>query len=475
MKNLSILAIFCGLLFFPYGVSAQDDAQETTVLTLDQAIRIALSENIAVRVADKDIERAEYARKGTYAALFPQVDGSASYSRTIKKQVMYMDFDMGSIMGGGGEEGAEGAETKAGGSDGGGSKNGGGIEVGRWNTYSAGVQASMPLVNAQLWKSLEISGQDVELAVERARSSRLETVTQVKQAFYGVLLAKEVYAVYESVYDNAVRNFNQVQMKYNAQKASELDFVRAKTAVTSAIPDLYDADNAIALALWRLKAVMGVDLDMNLDVSGSLQDYSQQMFYDIHRHEGAPLDRNATMRQIAIQAEELANAIKMQQYASLPTLSLGFAYSLNAMTNDFKFSEYKWSPYSYIGLSLAIPIFAGGRRSSAVKQAQVQSRELELQRLDTERQLKISIRQQLNTMETAMNSLSAAQESVETAAKAYDIASKSYDVGRSTLTDLNAAQLALTQAQLSVSQAIYSFVSAQAQLEQILGIDEEEQ
>ena len=463
------MIVLSSLVALAVALAPADTADSPTVITLAQAMEIALSENVSVKVADLEIERSEYAKQGTYASLFPQVDGSATYQRTIKKQVMYMDFDMGSMFGGdSGDESSSAAMDM-------GSSSGGGIEVGRWNTWSAGINASMPLVNAQLWKNLAVSGQDVELAVEKARASRLEMITQVKTAFYGVLLAKEVYAVYESVYDNAVRNFNQVQMKYNAQKASELDFMRAKTAVSSAIPDLYDADNAVALALWRLKAVMGVDLDMNLDVSGSLQEYSNQMFYDIHRHDDATLDRNATMRQIAIQAEELANAVKMQQYASLPTLSLAFSYSLNAMTNDFKFSEYKWSPFSYVGLSLAIPIFAGGRRSSAVKQARVQSRELELQRLDTERQLRISIRQQLNTMETAMNSLSAAQESVESAAKAYDIAVRSYDVGRSTLTDLNAAQLALTQARLSVSQAIYSFVSAKAQLEQILGIDEEQQ
>ena len=162
MKTLLILAVLAG--FLPSsGAFAQveGEAPAPTVLTLDQAIQIALSENIAVRVADKDIERAEYARKGTYASLFPQIDGSSSYSRTIKKQVMYMDFDM-SALGGGGADTDE-VETKAG--SGGRSGNGGGIEVGRWNTYSAGVQASMPLVNAQLWKSLEISGQDVELAV----------------------------------------------------------------------------------------------------------------------------------------------------------------------------------------------------------------------------------------------------------------------------------------------------------------------
>ncbi|HCY73375.1 MAG TPA: TolC family protein, partial [Rikenellaceae bacterium] len=49
----------------------------------------------------------------------------------------------------------------------------------------------MPLVNLQLWESLKITGQDVELAVEKARSSRLEMVSQVKNAFYAVLMAKE--------------------------------------------------------------------------------------------------------------------------------------------------------------------------------------------------------------------------------------------------------------------------------------------
>ena len=72
-----------------------------TFITLDQALEIALSENVAVKVADKEIERSEYAKRGTYASLFPKIDGSAAFQRTIEKQVMYMDFDMSSIMGGG--------------------------------------------------------------------------------------------------------------------------------------------------------------------------------------------------------------------------------------------------------------------------------------------------------------------------------------------------------------------------------------
>ena len=438
-------------LLFPLLAAAQavDTTAVPAVLSLEDALRIALSENASVKVADMEIERTGYARKGTYASLFPQVSGSGSYQRTIKKQVMYMDFDIGGMSSGGG----------------------GGIEVGRWNTWSAGISASMPLVNAQLWKNLQISEENVELAVEKARSSRLETVNQVKQAFFSCLLAKEAFEVYKSAYENALANCEQIQRRFNAQKASELDLTRAKTTLANAIPNVYDAESSVILALWQLKAVMGVSLDANIDVAGDLDDYAEHMLYDLYTSGDLSLEDNSTMRQLALQAEQLADAIKVQQYAYLPTLSLSFNYSLNAMTNDFKFSEYKWSPYSFVGLSLSVPIFSGGQRLNAVRQARVQAQELNVQRADTERQLKIAIRQYLNQMETAMKSYSSARSAVETAQKAYDIAAKSYDVGRSTLTDLNDAQYALIQSQLGVCQAIYTFVIAKAGLENTLGAD----
>ena len=460
-----------------------DSTQTATVITLDDALKIALSENASVRVADKEIERVGYAKKGTYASLFPQIDITGSFMRTIKKQVMYMDMDMSDFMGGGSSSGSgsgsEGGSTGSGsGSTGSetsspmaGMPSGGGIEVGRWNTYNLGVSASMPLINAQLWKSLKISGQNVELAIEKARSSRLDMVTQVKQSYYAVLLAKEALNVYKDVYDNAVKNFEQTQMRYNAQKASELDYTRAKSTVANAIPNVYNAESSVILALWQLKAVMGVSLDQDIDVAGTLGDYSDTMSNDNYSSDALTLDYNTTMRQLAIQADQLAETVKMQKYAYIPSLALTFSYSLNAMTNDFKFSDYRWTPYSYVGLSLNIPIFSGGKRYNDVRQAQAQASELAIQVDDTERQLKIAIRQYLNTMETKMKSLAAAEDGVETAQKAYDIATQSYNVGRSTITELNDAQLALTQSKLAVSQSIYEYVVAKSSLEQILGHD----
>ena len=453
-------------------------SETPVIITLEQALQIALSENVSVKVADMEIQRAEYAKKGSYAALFPQIDASGAYQRTIKKQVMYMDFDMSSMLGGatGGEgtempDGVEIPETGTDTESSSSSDSGGGIEMGRWNTWSAGLSAAMPLVNAQLWKSLKISGLDVELAVEKARSSRLDMVTQVKNAYFATLLAKEAFDVYKQVYENALQNLEETEKKYRAQKVSDMEVLRAKTTVANAIPNVYNAEGSVILSLWQLKAVLGVDLDMNIDVAGKLEDWSEHMFYDIHQHDSVSLDRNTTMKQLAIQAEMLAETIKVQQYANIPSLAVAFNFSYNAMTNDFKFSEYRWTPYSYVGLSLNIPIFAGGKRYQAIRQAKNQYEQVQLQTVNTERQLKIAIRQSLNAMETNMKSYYASKDALVAAQKAYDIVAKSYQVGRSTLIEVNDAQLALTQAQLGASQAVYNFLTSKAQLEQTLGQD----
>ena len=438
MKFKFLTVIAAALLLIPFCADAQSQ-----VITLEQALEIAMSENVSVKVADLEIKRTEYAKKGAYAALYPQIDLTGSYQRTIKKQVMYMTMNGQSM----------------------------GIEVGKSNTINAGASAAMPVVNAQLWGSLKLSALDVELAVEKARSSRLEMVTQVKNAYYAVLMAKEAFNVYKDVYENAVLNLEETQKKFDAQKTSEFELVRAKTSVANAVPNVYNAESSVILALWQLKAVLGVDLDMDLDVAGKLEDHSQQMFYDIHQHDSVSLDNNSTMKQLAIQMEQLAQNIKLQKFANIPSLALAFNFSYMSMADDISFKEFPWTPYSTVGLSLNIPIFAGGKRYQAIRQAKNQHQQVQLQVENTERQLKIAIRQSLNSMEMNMKSYYAAQSAEESAQKAYDIAAASYKLGRGTLLDLNDAQLALTQSQLAKSQAVYNFLSAKAQLEQTLGND----
>lgn len=94
LKQLAIL-VAGAFLALPATAQYKDAAprEGKVVLTLDDALKIALSENTTVKVADMEIERQKYAQKGSYAALLPQVSASGMYSYALKKQKVYFGSD----------------------------------------------------------------------------------------------------------------------------------------------------------------------------------------------------------------------------------------------------------------------------------------------------------------------------------------------------------------------------------------------
>lgn len=443
------------LIMLPFLAFTSLRGQDTLRLDLEKALEIALSENPTVKVADQEIQKKKYARKGSYASLFPQINFSADYTRTLKKQVMYMDgFDMGSMDTGGSEIEMPNMDE--------------GIEVGRDNNWTMGFNASLPLVNASLWKSLSISALDVELAIEQARASKIDMVNQVKKGFYGVLLANDSYRVFKETYDNAMENYLDIKKKYEQGTVAEYDLIRADVTVKNSEPNMLQALNSLVLAKWRLKALLGMDLDMSIDCEGTLTDFEPLLFGD-YLSTDTSLVNNSDLKQLDLQALQLKKTLTMQRFDYLPTLSLTGMYQWNAMNNDFRFKNYLWNPYSIIGLSLSVPIFSGGSKFYTLKQTRVSMTQLDLQREDAERNLQVSVKQYRDDMSTAIQQFEAARKGVKQAERGYMISQKRYDTGAGTLLEMNDSQLALTQAQLNFNQAIYNYMVAKSDLEKVLG------
>lgn len=419
-------------------VSSSVWGQDTLHLTLEDALKVALSENISVKVADKEVKRTEYAKKGTYASLFPQIDFSGTYQRAIKKQTMYMGDQS--------------------------------FQIGRDNTWSAGFSAALPLVNVQLWKAIQITGMDVELAVEKAKGSRQDLVAQVQQAFYGVLLAKDLYNVYKENYDNASDNYKDVKGKFDTGLASKFELLSSEVAMKNAEPNMYDAQNNIVLANWKLKALIGIDLDQNIECKGSLADY-ESVVRDVASYDTS-VENNSTVKQLEIQERMLSKNYEMQLAKYYPTLSAQMGYNWIAMEDNFKFNNYKWNPYSTGTIALTIPIFSGGQRYNELRKTRVQQEQLALQKEDAIRQLEISVMQVLNSLETCLKQYDAAQKTIEAAQNGYEIAKSRFDVGSGTLLELQDAQLGLLQARLNLNQAVYTYMTLKSNLDKILGVNE---
>lgn len=454
-------------------------AQDTLKINLEQVLEIALTESPTVQVADKEIIKKKYAKRETLSGLFPSISASAGYSRTLKKQVMYM---------GGGDSGGGisdmitqpltqlvkplyehagipfpelNTSTESSGD--------GGMEVGLDNNWNGGFSLNLPIFAPSLYKSIQLNQLDVESALESARASRVDLINQVSKAYYQLLLAQDSYDVLLKSYEQAQANYEVVENKFKQGLVSEYDKIRAQVQVYNLRPGVMQAKNAVNLTKLQLKVLMGVDSVLEFQIVGSLKDYEGQMYADLLQVDTASLANNSDLRLLEIQDQMLKKTLKLNRTAYMPTLSLSANYTWSAMNNDFRFRQYKWNPYSTIGVTLSIPIFQGGKIWSQVKQTKIQMDQLALNRINLERNLNTQLESYLDNMNTSVEQLSTNKEGVRQADKGRLIAQKRYEVGAGTILELNDSEVAYTQAELAYNQSIYDFLTAKADLDKVLG------
>jgi len=448
---------------------------DSLLIDLNTALEIALSENPTVKVADMEITKKQYARKSAYGALLPQLDIIGQYQRAIKRQTVY--FDEGFGLGGGDVDPTEytpeelqilqvlnkvmmpDPETS-----------GDGIQMGRFNVWSAGLNVSLPVVMPSLWKNIQMSEVDIRLAMEKARSSRIDLVNQVKKAFYSLLLAQDSYAVFRKTYETDSLNLENIRNRFNQGVVAEYDVITADVRLKSLIPNILQSENMMKIAELQLKMLMGIDGEMPLKVTGSLDNYRNSMF-DVIIPADTSLINNSDIRQFDLQAEQAKKAWEMQKLQYSPTLVTSFNWTYMSQNNDFRFRDYRWDPYSMLGVTLQIPLFNGGQRYHNVKQAEVQLNQLGEQRKEVERGLKLSIRNNYDLISKNIEQIVATESSVAQARKGHEITLKRYETGMGTIVDVNAAALAVINAELQYRNAIYDYLAAKADLEKVLGYD----
>ena len=436
-KNiLSVLLLCVSVLML--GAQTQDSIH----VDLNRAIDIALSETPTMRIADRNVQIKQVYKKEQIAALFPDVSLAANYNRTLLKQTMSMDM---------------GGQTMN-------------IKVGRDNTYSAGANLSLPLIAPALWSNLKLSAMDIELAQEAARSSKLELVNQVKQAYYMYLLAKQSHNVLLKSYANIEASNQLVTNSYGQGLVSEFEKLRSDVALQNQRPAVTSAEKAMRLAAMRLKVLLGMNADEPVIFDGELVDYEQGVLNATMPDEkDMQLAYNSALRQLDLGIQQLEQSKKIMIGSSCPMLALAGSFQYSGMGDDGQsFTNY---PYSYVALSLQVPIVSWVATSYKLKQADLNLANMKDQRLDVERNLRIGVQSYLDDMQQAIEDIAADRETMLQAQKAYEIAQKQYEVGMNTWLDLNNAELTLTSTQLTYCQAIFNYLTAKANLDATLGVE----
>ncbi len=238
-------------------------------------------------------------------------------------------------------------------------------------------------------------------------------------------------------------------------------------------PILIQARNAVTLTYLQLKVLMGVDAGCNISVLGKLSDYEVDLYGDYMHIDTTQLVGNTSLRQMDLQTEMLKKTYEMDKAAFLPNVSLSAIYQWTAMNEDFRFRNYRWNPYSSVGVTVSVPLFTGGRRLYKMKQTKIQLIQMNWNRTNLRRNLNMQAKSYLNNMQQSVEQFASNKENVNQAMKGRSIAQKRYDVGKGTILELNDSELALTQSKLTYTQSIYNYLVAKTDLDLILGKEAE--
>ncbi len=434
---------------------------ESVQLSLEECLRIALSDNPTVKVADMEVERLDYSKKEVIGQLLPTIDFGANYNRTLEKQTMYMSMDFGDMGGGSDSEGGEDTSRARSGGD-------GGIKVGLDNSWSLGFQASLPLIAPQIWKSVAVSDTQILRSLEAARQSRQALVDQVKNAFYGLLLAQDSRIVIQESYDMARLTHETYVKQAAAGAASDYDVLRTSVAMKNIEPEIIQADIAIKQARLQLLVLMGVDSAFEFEAATKLADYEKTMYDEVFALE-ADYSNNADLKLLDIDTKLLEQQVAMKKLAFVPTLALSANYNWTSMSNGSPVKNFRWSPYSMVGLTLSVPIFHGGSRWNSLKAASIQAKEMSWQRANLERSISMQVDIAIDNIKLNVKQIASSAESVSEADRAHTIMEKSFEIGAASYLDLRDSELSLTRARLAYYQAIYNYLVAGSKLELLLG------
>ena len=441
MKSLNIA--FSVLVLLPVLGLGQEQTART--ITIEEAVRIAMTRNSGLKEARFEVDRADARVREAWGYAMPSINIAGNYTRALKKPVFFLpDF----------------------------SNPGSGrtvpIEVGSNHSVSASLNATQILFNGTVFAGVGAAGIYSDAARDMYQVKKLETVTTVKQAFYGALLAREGHELMQSSLKNAEDNLKNVKLLREQGILSEFDELRATVGVDNLRPVVIQAETGYELAIDGLKTTIGLDASDVVELVGSMDvtPVDDSLMAAAHQ---LVLDRNPAFAALQKQIEVNEAFVLAERSNYLPTLSAFGNYQYQTQKNTFNMSTADFIASSQVGLQLSLNIFQGLQTNARVEQAQVDVRKSQEQLTSTERNLMTGVTSVIGNLKATQKRIAAQERTVEQATKSFSIVTTRFLSGAATQLEVNDAQIALMQARMNRVQALYDYLVAEAQFDQLLG------
>ncbi|MEW6511900.1 MAG: TolC family protein [Bacteroidota bacterium] len=415
------------------------------VLSLEEAVAVALRENHELAAARLEVEKADARVHEAWGFALPRLDLNARYSRALKKPVFFLpdfnDLSSGRVMP---------------------------IEIGSTNSVDMTFSASQVLFNTAVFTGVGTARVYSQAARDVCRAREVDVVTGVRKAFYGAMLAAEILSVAQQNLSNAEANLRNVTLLASQGLVAEYDRLRASVGVENLRPEITRAENGLTLALNGLKLSMGLAINEPVEVKGSIA-YVAVDSTILATAGQEVLASNPSLSALRHQEEVGGAIVAVERSNYLPSLAAFGTYELQGQKNDLRISTRDLVSSALVGVTLSVNLFNGLQTNARVEQAQLDMRKIQQQIRGLELQLTTGVSSALLQLSRIRQRIAAQEETIKSAERGHAIASTRYNSGSATLLEVNDARLALNQARLNLVQTHYDYMIAAAELDQLLG------
>ncbi|MFA5010515.1 MAG: TolC family protein [Ignavibacteria bacterium] len=437
-----ILITIAFIALYPW-ISFGQDSTKVKVYSLKEAIAVAKSNNTELVNAVYDKLKAEKKVSQVYnESLLPTITLSSQYNRAIKKQVFDIDFG--------------GMNQR--------------FEVGSDNTLSNTFQLSepIPVLGTPVFEGIRIADYYSALQDENVNSAEANVVADVKQAYNDVLFMKEVVFVRKQNLVNAQENYDVVEKKYRNGTSTEFDFLRAKVTVENSKPPVVEAENNLIIARKILKNAIGIKDNIDVDVTGSLEYDSTEVYGSTEEIINKISENNVSIRQLKINQDINKQLLNIDNANYLPKLYIFGQYNLQAQENDGKnIGSYRFFNVLNAGIGLNWDLnFL--RNTYKKQQTEIDIKKTDETISDVKQKLRLTSQSIILKMDEARNKIKATYETVTMAERGYELAALSFKNGVVSQIDVIDAGVQLSNSRLSYYSAIVEYLNAKAELEKLL-------
>ncbi len=461
---------------FAMPARAQQAAQATRErpLSLMEALEIAERESESVGIAQSDLSRAEGERRRARSAYFPQLTGTASYTRTLRSQFSALQADdsgptspppaecqpfvprpglaveerLDSLEAA--IECASNADPFAGlGDD---------LPFGRENNYRFGLSFSQTLFSGgRVTGQTAAANANVRSASIGLTAARAQLLLDVTQAYYDAALGDRLVAIAQATLEQTDTTLSQTQLARQVGNQSEFDLLRARVTRDNQRPIVIQRVAARDLAYHRLKNLLNLPLEQPLELTSDLVDTSMvrtaRLTELVATQSDTTTDARAPVRQATEAVASQEGLLRAAQAQRWPQVSLTSDYAEIGYPDDPSPFGVNYLSDWVVAVGVQVPLFTGGRVKGdvAVARAGVEQARLRLQQ--TRELAQLDARNTDLQLQAALAAWEASAGTEEQADRAYEIAEIRYREGISTQTELNDIRIQLAQAQATRAQA----------------------